>query len=132
VAVRRSIQAMIHMVVNEPTLRFADRLLDRMKLLCELDAAATFIEHLDDAPHVPLRTLEALDDVGVGSMNVCLRHSGSVSYRGGYAKPASSEPIRQTECGAARFTPLLGTIPGVSILRVASQKRSATLTREIE
>jgi len=75
------------MVVDQPPLRFVDRLLDRMKLLGKFDASATFIEHLDDAPHVPLGTLEALDDVRVRSMNMCLRHALSVSYPGGYAKP---------------------------------------------
>src|ERR1700722_10817635 len=77
---------MIDVVVDQPPLRFGDRLLDRMQLLGELDAAAALVEHFDDAPHMPLGTLEALDDVAMRSVNVCLRHARSVSYRGGYAK----------------------------------------------
>jgi hypothetical protein len=99
---------MIHMIVNQPPLRFADRLLDRMQLLSEINATAAFIEHLDDSPHVPLGTLEALDDVGMRLMNVCLCHSRTVSYPGGYAKPGKLSPVSRAHpasingCAAAR------------------------------
>ena len=77
------IQTMIDMVVNQPPLCFADRLLDRMQLLGKLEAAAAFIEHRDDAPHVPLRTLEAFDDVGMRLMNMCACHVVSSILPGG-------------------------------------------------
>jgi hypothetical protein len=46
-----------------------------VQLLRKLEAAAAFIEHGDDAAHVPLGTLEAFDDVWMRLMDVCVCHA---------------------------------------------------------
>ena len=74
VAVGSNIQTVIDMVVDEPPLRFVDRLLDGMQLLSKLEAAPTFSEHRYDASHVALSTLEALDDVWMRLMDMCACH----------------------------------------------------------
>jgi hypothetical protein len=66
---------MIDVIVNEPPLCLADRPLDCVQLLRKLEAAAAFIEHGDDAAHVPLGTLEAFDDVWMRLMDVCVCHA---------------------------------------------------------
>jgi hypothetical protein len=62
-------------IVDEPPLCFTDRLLDGVQLLRKLETAAAFIEHRDDAAHVPLRTPETFDDVCMGLMSVRLCHA---------------------------------------------------------
>jgi hypothetical protein len=65
---------MIYMVVNEAPLCFADRLLDRMQLLGELEAVPTLVEHRNHAPHVALSALETLNDVRMGLVKMSLFH----------------------------------------------------------
>jgi hypothetical protein len=85
----------VDMVVNQPPLRFVDRLLDGMQLLSKLEAAPAFSEHRYDASHVALSTLEALDDVWMRLMDMCGCHVSRISYGGGYAsafQPYGSKP----------------------------------------
>jgi hypothetical protein len=65
---------MVDVIVNEPPLCLADRLLDGVQLLRKFEAVATFTEHRDDAAHVPLSTFEAFDNVGMGLMDMCVCH----------------------------------------------------------
>jgi hypothetical protein len=74
---------MIDVIMNEPALCLADRPLDRLQLLRKFEAAAAFIEHRYDATHVPLRTFEAFDNVGVRLMNVCVCHASFNILSGG-------------------------------------------------
>jgi hypothetical protein len=66
---------MIDVIVDEPPLCLTDRLLDGVQLLRKLEAGAAFIEHRDDAAHVPLGPFETFDNVGMGLVNVCLCHA---------------------------------------------------------
>jgi hypothetical protein len=59
-----------------------------LQLLGNLQATTLLFEHGDDAPEVAFGTLEALDNVGMGSVYA----HGSASYPGGY-KQASSDWI---------------------------------------
>lgn len=99
VAVGSNIQTVIDMVVDELPLRFVDRLLDSMQLLSKLEAAPTFSEHRYDASHVALSTLEALDDVWMRLMDMCVCHVSSISYGGGYAKRVSAACSKPTGLG---------------------------------
>lgn len=45
-----------------------------MQLLDEFLAGATVVEHLDDATKMAFRAVRALDDLGMGFVDVLLRH----------------------------------------------------------
>src|SRR5215470_11884001 len=77
---------MIDMVVNQLPLRFADGLLDCVKLLSQFKACPIFAEHRDDALDVALCPLEPLHDFRMAQMNVCLRHKLILSPGKGFAK----------------------------------------------
>ena len=62
------------MVVDQPALGLADRLLDRVQLLRQVQAGTPFLEHLDHPAKVPLGTFQALHDIRVTFMEVFTAH----------------------------------------------------------
>jgi hypothetical protein len=79
---------MIDVVVDQRPLGFADRLLDRMKLLGEVKARPSFVKHLDDAAQMTLGPLEPFDDIRVGVVNVIVRHKATYPPGGDVATRA--------------------------------------------
>jgi len=68
------------MVLNQRLLGLRDRLFDGLKLLGDVMARATVLNHLDDAAQVTVRALEPLDDLGMGAMDVLACRHGLTSY----------------------------------------------------
>ena len=81
--ISRDIKTMIDVIMNEPSLCLRDSLLDRIQLLRQIEAAATFIEHRDDTANMPLRPLEAFDDIRMSLMGMHFRHAVSLIPPGG-------------------------------------------------
>ena len=73
-SVGRSIQTVIHMIVDQRSLGFADGFFDGVKLLGKIEARPAFIEHLDDATEVTFSPLQPFDDVWMGVMRVVVCH----------------------------------------------------------
>ena len=84
-AAGRSIEAVVDMIVDQCLLSLANRPLDGMKLLGQVETGAAIREHLDHLVKMTFRALEASDDPGVCSVNMIF-HSAIVSPQGGYAK----------------------------------------------
>jgi hypothetical protein len=76
----------VDVIVDQRLLRLADRLFDRMKLLCQIEAGAAFAEHLDNPVKMAFRPLQPLDDIGMSFVNVIMCHEQKVSPLGGYGK----------------------------------------------
>jgi hypothetical protein len=62
----RLLQAMVDVVADERLLRLAHGALDGVKLLGEVEAGASGLDHLDDPAQVVVGALQALDDLGMG------------------------------------------------------------------
>jgi len=58
------------MVLDQRPLGLTDCLLDRMKLLGDIEAGSAGLDHFDDALEVPIGALQPLDDLGVGFVDV--------------------------------------------------------------
>jgi hypothetical protein len=56
-------KAVVQMILDQGLLGLADRLLDRVELLGDVQAGAPALSHLDDAVQVPFRASEALYDL---------------------------------------------------------------------
>ncbi len=78
------------MIPDQCLLGLSDRLLDRVKLLGDVEAAAAALDHLDDAAQMAVGPLEALDDFGMGLMLMWLFHPIILSPRGGYRQPVAT------------------------------------------
>jgi hypothetical protein len=68
----RQIKAMIDMIVNEPSPRLTDRLLDCIELLRQIKTASPLAEHGDDTTYMSFRTFEPLDDIGMRCVRMVL------------------------------------------------------------
>ena len=55
-------EAMIDMIVDKRALRAGDGVLDRLKLLREIDAGSLLLDHPDDAAQMAGRTVQPLDE----------------------------------------------------------------------
>jgi len=82
-SVRRDIEAMVNVIVDQRALGLSNGFLDGMKLLGEIEARTFFIEHLNDAAKMAFGALQSLDDIRMGFVNVIVCHGESVSPRGG-------------------------------------------------
>lgn len=60
------------MVLNQRPLGLRDCLLDRVKLLGDVEARPAGLDHLDDPAQMAVRALEALHDRCVSSMSIGL------------------------------------------------------------
>jgi hypothetical protein len=60
------------MIVNEPSPRLTDRLLDRIELLRQIKTASPLVEHGDDATYMSFRAVEPLDDIGMRCVHMVL------------------------------------------------------------
>jgi hypothetical protein len=80
---------MIDVIVNQSPLGLADGLFDGMQLLGEIEARSSFAEHFNHPAEMTVRPLQPLDDIGMGFMNVILRHIRNVSPPGGYGNRRS-------------------------------------------
>ena len=65
-----SIEAVVDMIVDQCLLSLANRPLDGMKLLRQVETGAAIREHLDHLVKMTFGALEALDDPGVCSVNM--------------------------------------------------------------
>jgi hypothetical protein len=77
------------MIMNQRLLRIVDGVLDGLELLGQLEAWPPLLDHGDDHVQVTVGALEALDDVGMGSVwHVAVLEGyppGRIFYpRGGY------------------------------------------------
>jgi hypothetical protein len=72
-AIRGRIEAVIDVIVDEGLLGLGNSLLDRMKLLGQVEAGSAIIEHRDDPAQVSLGPLQPLDDLRMALVYV-LRH----------------------------------------------------------
>lgn len=82
IAVRRMRQAMVDMIVDQGLLGRRDRLFDRMKLLGQIEATASRLDHADGFAQMPLGPLQSIDDLGVGFMNDVSHDEMLSSWRG--------------------------------------------------
>jgi len=60
---------MVDMIVDQGFLGRCDRLFDRMKLLGQVEAAASRLDHADGLAQMPLGAFQPIDDLGVGFMS---------------------------------------------------------------
>ena len=67
-------EAMIDMIVDKRALRAGDGVLDRLKLLREIDAGSLLLDHPDDAAQMAGRTVQPLDDGRVTGVSI-VRHT---------------------------------------------------------
>src|SRR3954451_12167119 len=67
-------QAVVDVIVDQGLLRLADRLLDGVQLLRQVETWSTFGEHRDDLLEVPVGAFQPLDDLRVACVNVVLAH----------------------------------------------------------
>lgn len=65
---------MIDVIVDHRPFGFADRLLHRMQLLCEIETRPPFLEHLDHATQMAFRAFETLHDFRVAFVQVLAAH----------------------------------------------------------
>jgi hypothetical protein len=72
---------MIDMVVDQGPLGLTDRLFDGMKLLGQIQTRPALREHLDHPTKVTLGSLQSLNDIRMGFVDVC--HPRIVSPLGG-------------------------------------------------
>jgi hypothetical protein len=82
-SVRRGIEAVVDVIMDQRALRLADGFFDGMKLLGEIKAAPSFIEHLDDSAEMTFGPLQPLDDFRVGFVDVLMYHVKKLSPPGG-------------------------------------------------
>ena len=68
------VEAMINVIVDQSALCFAHRLFHRMKLLCEIETGALFLEHLDYATQMSLCAFEALHNTRMAFVEVLAAH----------------------------------------------------------
>lgn len=71
------------MIVDQRALGFADGFFDSVKLLGEIEAGSSFIEHLDDATKMAFGSLQPLDDFRMGFVDIVVCHQQDVSPKGG-------------------------------------------------
>jgi hypothetical protein len=71
------------MIADERFLGLADGLFDGMHLLRDIEAGPMALDHLDDAPQMPVRTLQALDNLRVTLVQLALEHEKILSSRRG-------------------------------------------------
>src|SRR6266404_5419410 len=112
-AVGRAVQAVVNMIVDQGLLRLADGLLDRMKLLRQVEAGTPIAEHLDHLMKMAFGPLQALDDIGMSFVNVILCHGPKHIPLGGIRQgqdrnsaenPAPSQFLATSRTGKARCT----------------------------
>ncbi len=80
---------MIDVVVNQRPLGFADGLLDRMKLLGEIETRSSLIKHLDHTAKMTFGPPQPFDDIRVSFVNVVVCHTQNISPLGGYGNRCS-------------------------------------------
>ena len=76
------IEAVIDVIVDQPTPCLADRLLDRIQLLRQFQAASAFIEHRDNAVDMSFRPFQAFDDIRVRLVDMSFYHAFLYPTRG--------------------------------------------------
>lgn len=82
------LQTMIEMVLDKSLLGLSDSLLDSLQLLGDIKAAATVFDHLDYGTKMAIGAFQPLDDIGMGSVDVCLlAHAVTLSPWRGYNNP---------------------------------------------
>ena len=72
------VEAVIDVIVDQRLLRLADRLLDGMKLLRQVETGAAVREHLDHLVKVTFGALQALDDSGMSFVNMIFHDRDSI------------------------------------------------------
>jgi FrmR/RcnR family transcriptional regulator, repressor of frmRAB operon len=87
-AAHGEIEAVVDVVMDQRSLRLAHGLLDRMKLLGQIEIGPAFVEHLDDATKMALGSLQPFDDFGMGFVNVNFCHPPTLSP-GGINQPVT-------------------------------------------
>jgi hypothetical protein len=104
------IKAMIDMIVNEPSPRLTDRLLDRIELLRQIKTASPLVEHGDDATYMSFRAFEPLDDIGMRCVHVVLSHRASHIPSRVMAQPDSVLCYREGEVIESKERPEGGAV----------------------
>jgi hypothetical protein len=84
---------MVDVVVYQRPFRVDDRFLDGVELLCEIEALAPVLDHLDHRRKMTVRSSEALHDLAVRLMQVWVAH---------WPKPIPEDRTRQPAPVAAR------------------------------
>lgn len=82
----RVFEAVIDMGVNQEFFCSTHGFFDGMELLRDFKARAVGFDHLDDAAGVPFRPFQAVDNLWVGRMRVCVVHLSILSPRRGCVK----------------------------------------------
>lgn len=81
--VRRGVEAVIDVIMDQRPLRLADRLLDRMKLLSQVETGPAFSEHRDHLVQMTFGALQTADDPIVRFVNMIFGHvAESIPPRG--------------------------------------------------
>lgn len=69
-------EAMIDMIVDERALRAGDGILDRLKLLRDIDTGSSLLDHPDDAAEVSIGAIEPLHDRRMAGVRMLMLHAG--------------------------------------------------------
>lgn len=77
------VQAMVHVIVDQGPLGVHHRLLDRMKLLRDLEAGLAVLDHADHGPQMTVGAFQPSDHGGMGCVDMGLCHRRTVSPLGG-------------------------------------------------
>jgi hypothetical protein len=86
------VETMIDVIVHQGLLGAGDGTFDGLQLLRDIEAAAAFLEHADNAAcRWPFGSFEALDDFRM--RGVRSHHVRILSSRTGYGKPLGGEPL---------------------------------------
>lgn len=88
------IKAMIHMVMDEGALRIGYGFLNRMELLCDLDAGFSFFHHRNDGTQMAFGAFQPSDQRRVACMVMWFCHIGCNNPPGGIWQDRGEVPVR--------------------------------------
>jgi hypothetical protein len=74
---RNILEAMIEVVLDQRLFCLANRLFDRMKLLRDLQARSTTLDHFDHTAQVACNSIESFDDLRVSLVRLPFCHNHS-------------------------------------------------------
>ncbi len=96
---------MVHVVLDQRSLRCAERLLHRVQLLRDLEARTLPLDHGDDGPQMPFGAPQALDDFRMGLVKNALAHelilSPWIGYVNRWCQRGCDERRKRGGAGAA-------------------------------
>jgi hypothetical protein len=110
-SVRRSVEAVIDVIVNQCALCLTDSLFDSVKLLGQIEAGSMLVKHLDDATKVALGPLQPLDDFRMRFVNMIMCHEtpnippGGILAMGTVVAPRAGLSVKAVESVIAPSSP---------------------------